>query len=158
MSQRQDIGPGVSGIAAWALKFSPSLWLRSWLLYLGIQTHVGSTMQPEMKPLQNICEYLHALHIYTDEARRGEVRTVRSETVQPPRRLSIADLETGLRVSLLLSCWERSAHIKTCKAGWILLNFIRPASMPHLRLMQAGCETDWRRVHDSKRAILETRP
>ncbi|EXJ60669.1 hypothetical protein A1O7_04822 [Cladophialophora yegresii CBS 114405] len=33
-------------------------------------------MQPEMKPLHNICEYLHALHIYTDEARRGEVRTV----------------------------------------------------------------------------------
>ena len=29
-----------------------------------------------MKPLQNICEYLNALHIYTDEARRGEVRTV----------------------------------------------------------------------------------
>lgn len=29
-----------------------------------------------MKPLHNVCEYLHALHIYADEARRGEVRTV----------------------------------------------------------------------------------
>ena len=33
-------------------------------------------MDPDMKPLHNVCEYLNALHIYTDEARRGEVRTV----------------------------------------------------------------------------------
>jgi hypothetical protein len=79
MSQNQVVAPGLSGVAAWALKFSPTAWLKSWLLYVGIQTHVGSTMQPEMKPLHNICEYLHALHIYTDEARRGEVRTVCSE-------------------------------------------------------------------------------
>jgi hypothetical protein len=76
MSQNRAISPNLSGVAAWVLKYSPFTWLNSWLLYLGIQTHVGSTMQPEMKPLQNICEYLHALHIYTDEARRGEVRTV----------------------------------------------------------------------------------
>ncbi|OCT52452.1 hypothetical protein CLCR_10839 [Cladophialophora carrionii] len=75
MSQNQVVAPGLSGLAAWTLKFSPTAWFKSWLLYLGIQTHVGSTMQPEMKPLHNICEYLHALHIYTDEARRGEVRT-----------------------------------------------------------------------------------
>jgi len=76
MSNNQAVSPGLSGLAAWALKFSPTAWLKSWLLYVGIQTHVGTTMQPEMKPLHNICEYLHAVHIYTDEARRGEVRTV----------------------------------------------------------------------------------
>lgn len=80
MSQQNQIayqaGPTISTVAARLLKFSPSAWLKSWLLYLGIQTHVGTMTQPEMKPLHNICEYLHALHIYTDEARRGEVRTV----------------------------------------------------------------------------------
>lgn len=75
MSQSQ-FAPTVSGVASWALKFSPTAWLKSWLLYLGIQTHVRATVEPGMKPLHNICEYLHALHIYTDEARRGEVRTV----------------------------------------------------------------------------------
>ncbi|OAP65719.1 hypothetical protein AYL99_01691 [Fonsecaea erecta] len=76
MSQSQVVGPGLSGLASWALQFSPTAWLKSWLLYLGIQTHVRGTTEPEMKPLHNICEYLHALHIYTDEARRGVVRTV----------------------------------------------------------------------------------
>lgn len=76
MSQHQVAGPGISTLAARLLKFSPSAWLKSWLLYLGVQTHVGTTTQPGMKPLHNVCEYLHALHIYTDEARRGEVRTV----------------------------------------------------------------------------------
>ncbi len=90
MSQNHTVGPGLSGMAAWALKFSPSAWLKSWLLYIGIQTHVGSTMQPEMKPLHNICEYLHALHIYTDEARRGEVRTVCEATDVGGRLILIA--------------------------------------------------------------------
>ncbi|KIX94129.1 uncharacterized protein Z520_10155 [Fonsecaea multimorphosa CBS 102226] len=76
MSSSQVVGPGISGLASWALHFSPTAWFKSWLLYLGIQTHVRGTLEPEMKPLHNICEYLHALHIYTDEARRGEVRTV----------------------------------------------------------------------------------
>ncbi|KAI1615792.1 hypothetical protein EDD37DRAFT_207158 [Exophiala viscosa] len=80
MSEQHPIahqaGPAITTVAARLLKFSPSAWLKSWLLYLGIQTHVGTMTQPEMKPLHNICEYLHALHIYTDEARRGEVRTV----------------------------------------------------------------------------------
>lgn len=30
----------------------------------------------EFQPLHNICEYLNALHIYTDEARKGVTRTV----------------------------------------------------------------------------------
>ena len=30
----------------------------------------------EFKPLHSICEYLNALHIYTDEARRGIARHV----------------------------------------------------------------------------------
>ncbi|OQV09326.1 hypothetical protein CLAIMM_13459 [Cladophialophora immunda] len=71
MSQNQVVSPGISGLASWALQFSPTAWFKSWLLYLGIQTHVRGTTEPEMKPLHNICEYLHALHIYTDEARRG---------------------------------------------------------------------------------------
>ncbi len=75
MSQSR-IAPTISDVASWALKFSPTAWFKSWLLYLGIQTHVRGTLEPEMKPLHNVCEYLHALHIYTDEARRGEVRTV----------------------------------------------------------------------------------
>ena len=88
MSQNQVVGPVLSGLAAWALKFSPTNWFKSWLLYLGIQTHVGTTMQPEMKPLHNVCEYLHALHVYTDEARRGEVRTVSSFAWRPSHRTS----------------------------------------------------------------------
>jgi len=75
MSQRQ-VGGVISNIAAYAFHYSPSAWLKSWLLYLGIQTHVGSTLQPDMKPLHNICEYLNALHIYTEEARQGITRTV----------------------------------------------------------------------------------
>ncbi|KAK5056673.1 hypothetical protein LTR84_012205 [Exophiala bonariae] len=76
MSQSQVVAPSVSDIASWALKFSPTAWIKSWLLYLGIETHVRGTIEPELKPLHGICEYLHALHIYTEEARRGEVRTV----------------------------------------------------------------------------------
>jgi len=66
----------ISNIAATLLHFSPTAWLKSWLLYAGIQTHVRATLEPEFKPLHNICEYLNALHIYADEARRGTVRTV----------------------------------------------------------------------------------
>ena len=67
---------GISEIAAWALRFSPTAWLKSWLLYFGIQVHVRGTIDPELKPLHGICEYLNALHIYTDEARQGILRTV----------------------------------------------------------------------------------
>ena len=45
----------------------------SWLLYLGIQTHVRATIDPELKPLHNVCEYLNAMHVYVDEARRGHL-------------------------------------------------------------------------------------
>lgn len=74
--QPNAVAPTISGIAAWALKWSPTAWLKSWLLYLGVQTHVRSTIDPELKPLHNVCEYLNALHIYTEEARQGIVRTV----------------------------------------------------------------------------------
>lgn len=81
MSQVQGNRPshlsaGISGLAAYALRSSPTAWLKSWLLYLGVQTHVRGTIDPELKPLHNVCEYLNALHIYTDEARQGIVRTV----------------------------------------------------------------------------------
>lgn len=73
-----SVSAAVSGIAAYALQFSPTAWLKSWLLYLGIQTHVRGTIDPELKPLHNVCEYLNALHIYADEAREGKVRWVES--------------------------------------------------------------------------------
>jgi len=66
----------ISAIAAYALRWSPTAWLKSWLLYVGIQTHVRSTIDPELKPLHNVCEYLNALHIYADEARQGICRSV----------------------------------------------------------------------------------
>lgn len=71
-----SISAHISGLAAYALRWSPTAWLHSWLLYLGIQTHVRSTIDPELKPLHNVCEYLNALHIYTDEARQGICRSV----------------------------------------------------------------------------------
>ena len=71
-----SISAHVSSLAAEALRWSPTAWLHSWLLYLGIQTHVRATIDPELKPLHNVCEYLNALHIYTDEARQGICRSV----------------------------------------------------------------------------------
>jgi hypothetical protein len=62
--------------AAYLLKWSPTAWVHSWLLYLGLQTHVRGTIDPELKPLHNVCEYLNALHIYADEARQGKSRYV----------------------------------------------------------------------------------
>ena len=69
----------VSNLAATLLSFSPTAWLKSWLLYLGIQTHVRSTLSADadLKPLTNVCEYLNALHIYCDEARQqGKTRSI----------------------------------------------------------------------------------
>ncbi|KAK5094061.1 hypothetical protein LTR70_005503 [Exophiala xenobiotica] len=34
------------------------------------------TIGPDFKPLHNICEFLNAVHIYADEARQGQTRTV----------------------------------------------------------------------------------
>lgn len=71
-----SISASITNIAAYALKWSPNAWLHSWLLYLGIQTHVRSNIDPELKPLHNVCEYLNAVHVYADEARQGKVRYV----------------------------------------------------------------------------------
>ena len=73
-----SITSNISTIAAYALRWSPTAWIHSWLLYLGIQTHVRATIDPELKPLHNVCEYLNALHVYADEARRGECRSIES--------------------------------------------------------------------------------
>jgi Protein of unknown function (DUF1264) len=70
------ISANISAIAAHALRWSPTAWLHSWLLYPGIQTQVRATIDPELRPLHNICEYLNALHIYADEARQGICRSV----------------------------------------------------------------------------------
>ena len=43
---------------------------------LGIGSKVAESIGPDFKPLHSVCEYLNALHVYADEARRGEVRTV----------------------------------------------------------------------------------
>jgi hypothetical protein len=71
-----SLSASISEIADHALRWSPTAWLHSWLLYLGIETHVRATIDPELKPLHNVCEYLNALHIYTDEARKGICRSV----------------------------------------------------------------------------------
>lgn len=73
-----SVTASVTHVAANLLHYSPIAWVKSWLLYLGIQTHVRATVDPELKPLHNICEYLNALHIYADEARTGKVRSVES--------------------------------------------------------------------------------
>ena len=57
---------------SWALLFSPTASIKSRLLYLGAETHLQGTLEPEMKSLHNIREYLRALDIYTDEGRPGE--------------------------------------------------------------------------------------
>lgn len=71
-----SIGAAITDIAARTLRWSPRAWLHSWLLYLGIQTHVRGTIDPELKPLHNVCQYLNALHVYVDEARQGICRSV----------------------------------------------------------------------------------
>ena len=73
-----SISASITNAAAYLLKSSPTAWAKSWLLYLGIQTHVRATIDPELTPLHNVCEYLNALHIYADEAREGKVRSVES--------------------------------------------------------------------------------
>jgi hypothetical protein len=49
--------------------------LHAWLLYLGIQTALPDSSQ-DFAPLCNHCEFLNALHVYAEEARRGVVRSV----------------------------------------------------------------------------------
>jgi hypothetical protein len=71
-----SVSSSITNIAAYALKWSPTAWLQSWLRYVGIQTHVRGTIDPELKPLHNVCEFLNAVHIYADEARQGKVRHV----------------------------------------------------------------------------------
>ncbi|KAK5952953.1 hypothetical protein OHC33_006074 [Knufia fluminis] len=38
----------------------------------------SGSVNPDFKPLHNICEFLNAVHIYADEARRGETRYVQA--------------------------------------------------------------------------------
>lgn len=67
--------PFISRILSNVLYYSPTSRIHSWLLYFGIQTALPDSTQ-EFAPLRNICEYLNALHIYADEAKRGVVRHV----------------------------------------------------------------------------------
>jgi Protein of unknown function (DUF1264) len=67
--------PYVSTILSKLLAWTPSSYLHSWLLYMGVQTALPDVTQ-EFQPMKNFCEFLNALHIYTDEARRGIVRHV----------------------------------------------------------------------------------
>ena len=41
-----------------------------------LESDIITNNSQEFKPLHNVCEFLNALHIYTDEARKGEVRLV----------------------------------------------------------------------------------
>jgi hypothetical protein len=67
--------PFISKLLSTTLAYAPTTYLHSWLLYLGIQTTLPDATQ-EFAPLRNYCEFLNALHIYADEARRGVVRHV----------------------------------------------------------------------------------
>lgn len=131
-----SLSSGITNIAAYALKWSPSAWLKSWLLYLGIQTHVRSTIDPELKPLHNVCEYLNAVHIYADEARQGKVRYVEAHHFCSHVRKGTPD-----------------SVIK----GAIHTDSPRFTAMPCLRLLYTRSPPHWRRIHDPQVQIPHPR-
>ncbi len=65
----------ISKILANILAYAPTSYIHSWLLYLGVETAFPDAVG-EFAPLRNHCEFLNALHIYADEARKGIVRHV----------------------------------------------------------------------------------
>lgn len=67
--------PYITKFLSNVLAYAPTNYLHSWLLYLGIETALPDSTQ-DFAPLRNYCEFLNALHIYADEARRGVVRHV----------------------------------------------------------------------------------
>jgi hypothetical protein len=107
--------------------------------YLGIQTHVRGTVDPELKPLHNVCEYLNALHVYTDEARQGVVRTVDAHHFCShvgkgmPACLAGHSLRQACRTTLFRP-WPTSRSSASSKVH--LTNFFRHRfpTMPNLRL------------------------
>jgi Protein of unknown function (DUF1264) len=67
--------PYITNLLSHILAYAPTSYIHSWLLYLGIQAALPDATQ-EFAPLRNYCEFLNALHVYADEARRGVVRSV----------------------------------------------------------------------------------
>jgi hypothetical protein len=67
--------PYISKTLANLLAYAPTSYIHSWLLYFGIEAALPDAMQ-DFAPLHSYCEFLNALHIYADEARRGVVRHV----------------------------------------------------------------------------------
>lgn len=142
----------VSSLAATLLSFSPSAWLKSWLLYIGIQTHVRSTVSvdADLKPLTNVCEYLNALHIYCDEARQqGKARPIEAfhfcshvdkdfrqcliyDSNAPNARLIGVEYMVPAHVYRTLPAEERKlwhSHVYEVKSGMLIL----PTPSSHLR-------------------------
>jgi hypothetical protein len=67
--------PYISKTLANLLAYAPTSYIHSWLLYFGIEAALPDAMQ-DFAPLYSYCEFLNALHVYADEARRGVVRHV----------------------------------------------------------------------------------
>lgn len=62
--------PYITNLHSHILAYAPTSYIHSWLLYLGIQAALPDATQ-DFAPLWNYCEFLNALHVYADEARRG---------------------------------------------------------------------------------------
>lgn len=129
------ISSSISQTAASLLAFSPSAYVKSWLLYLGVQTHVRGTIDPELKPLHNVCEYLNALHIYAEEARAGKTRAVEAyHFCSHVNKSKYVRLRSHLRFSCLV----------------VLVRF---SSVLNLRFQQSNSTSNRRRIHDPPRKI-----
>jgi hypothetical protein len=63
-----------------------------------------SASNPEFKPLQNICEFLNAFHIYADDARRNVTRYVESTHY-------CSHVRQDLRQCLIYDSPEKNAHL-----------------------------------------------
>ncbi|KAB2575779.1 Oil body-associated protein 1B [Lasiodiplodia theobromae] len=60
--------------------------------------------KPEFKPLQNVCEFLTAIHIYADEAREGKTRYV-------PAFHYCSHVREDLRECLIYDSHEKNARL-----------------------------------------------
>jgi len=62
------------------------------------------TIGPDFKPLHNICEFLNAVHIYADEARQGQTRTVEAHHF-------CSHVRKDLRQCLIYDSGKKDAHL-----------------------------------------------
>ncbi|ETN44631.1 uncharacterized protein HMPREF1541_10301 [Cyphellophora europaea CBS 101466] len=132
--------------------------------YLGIQTHVRSTADPDLRPLHNVCEYLNALHIYADEARQGVVRSVDSHhfcshVSKDFRQCLIYDSNTpgarliGVEYMIPRARYEKlppeeqklwHSHVFEVHSGMLILPYptTHPSTSPHAKRAWDALETE----------------